>query len=109
MAFALLLLLWFPRLAFTESQIISATPSLISIRISLSATNTYTAINTFLPTIASGQIDPEYALIGFDECVKRGFSIERIKDGFSDMIDMIGRDEMQVTMHIPKCSLQSEI
>lgn len=47
------------------------------------------------PTVAAGQVDPKYALIGFDECEDRGFSIKHITDGFSDMIKMIGRDPLQ--------------
>jgi len=47
------------------------------------------------PTTATGQVDPEYALTGFDKCTERGFDISHIKDGFSDMIRMIGRDQFQ--------------
>ena len=38
---------------------------------------------------ASGIVSPQYKLKGFDKCTEQGFDIQHIKDGFTEMIEMI--------------------
>ena len=42
---------------------------------------------------ASDDVDINYKLTGYNDCAKLGYDVSKIKDGFKEMINMIGRDE----------------
>ena len=40
----------------------------------------------------NGEVNVDYALTGFKDCKKPGFDEQKIRDGFKEMIEMIGRN-----------------
>ena len=63
-----------------EAAVISSDPT---------SSATLASIPVATQSSASGNVSADYVLTGFDECVKRGFDINHIKDGFSEMIEML--------------------
>ena len=59
----------------------------------LGLTNSYPSPNANLTTRDDDEINIDYYLSGFTDCKKRGYDVNKIKEGFREMITLIGRDE----------------